>query len=53
MNYLVVVLFFGFFLSAPLWMTWGAGKVFAIRARSGPGGGAELVAVGVALASGV
>ncbi|WDO05440.1 hypothetical protein ME763_07140 [Streptomyces murinus] len=45
MNDLVVVLFFGLFLSAPLWMTWGAGKVSGICARSGPGGGAEPVAV--------
>ncbi|MEU6465556.1 hypothetical protein [Streptomyces sp. NPDC046976] len=65
MDDLVVVLFFGLFLSAPLWMTWGAGKVSAMRARSGPGGGAELlvvvlavvllfaVAAGLALISGV
>lgn len=65
MNDLVVVLFFGLFLSAPLWMTWGAGKISATCARSRPGGGPEPVAVvfavvllfvvaaGVALISGV
>ncbi|WP_153812765.1 hypothetical protein [Streptomyces sp. SUK 48] len=48
MDDLVVVLFFGVFLSAPLWMTWGAGKVSGICAASRPGGGAEPVAVALA-----
>nr|WP_145486490.1 MULTISPECIES: hypothetical protein [Streptomyces] len=64
MDGLVTVLFFGFFLSAPLWMTWGAGKASGVRARTRPGAGAEPVVVvfaavllfvpaaGLALASG-
>ncbi|WKE68931.1 hypothetical protein [Streptomyces sp. WP-1] len=45
MNGLVTVLFFGFFLSAPLWMTWGTGNASGIRARTRPGSGAEPVVV--------
>ncbi|MFH8337628.1 hypothetical protein [Streptomyces sp. AM6-12] len=45
MGDLVVAVLFGVLLSAPLWMTWGAGKLAGLcpRTRTRPGGGAEAV----------